>query len=69
LRNLPPGVGCEVIESGICLTGGVALIPGVREYFEQRIGINITIAADPLASVVEGARAIVPVILVLNQWR
>ena len=69
LRDLPHEVGCEVIESGICLTGGGALIPGVREYFEQRTGINITIATDPLASVVEGARAIVPVILVLNQWR
>lgn len=69
LRDLPHDVGCEVIESGICLTGGGALIPGVREYFEQRTGINITIATDPLASVVEGARVIVPVILVLNQWR
>ncbi|MHB8121629.1 MAG: rod shape-determining protein [Desulfuromonadaceae bacterium] len=69
LQDLPPDVGCEVIESGICLTGGGALIPGVREYFEQRTGINITIAPAPLASVVEGARAIVPVILVLNQWR
>lgn len=69
LRDLPDDVGCEVIESGICLTGGGALIPGVREYFEQRTGINITIATNPRASVVEGARAIVPVILLLNQLR
>lgn len=69
LRDMPHEVGCEIIESGICLTGGGALIPGVRDYMEQRTGIGITIARNPRASVVEGARAIVPVILLLNQWR
>jgi rod shape-determining protein MreB len=69
LRDLPHGVGCEVIDSGICLTGGGALIPGIREFFEQRTGIGMTIAGNPRSSVVEGARAIVPVILSLNQWR
>lgn len=69
LRDMPHDVGCEIIESGICLTGGGALIPGVREYLEQRTGIGITIASNPRASVVEGARAIVPVILLLNQWK
>ena len=69
LRDLPHDLGCEIIESGICLTGGGALIPGVREYFEQRTGINITIAPNPRAAVVEGARAILPVILMLNQWK
>lgn len=68
LRDLPHDVGCEVIDSGICLTGGGALIPGIRECFEQRTGISMTIASNPRASVVEGARAIVPVILSLNQW-
>lgn len=69
LRDLPHDLGCEIIESGICLTGGGALIPGVREFFEQRTGINVTIARTPRASVVEGARTILPVILALNQWR
>lgn len=69
LRDLPHDLGCEIIESGICLTGGGALIPGVRKYFEQRTGISVTIAHTPCASVVEGARAILPVILTLNQWR
>ena len=69
LRDLPHDLGCEIIESGICLTGGGALIPGVREFFEQRTGISVTMAHTPRASVVEGARAILPVILTLNQWR
>lgn len=69
LRDLPHDLGSEIIESGICLTGGGALIPGVRELFEQRTGISVTIAHTPRASVVEGARVILPVILMLNQWR
>lgn len=69
LRDLPHDLGCEIIESGICLTGGGALIPGVQKYFEQRTGISVTIARTPRTSVVEGARVILPVILTLNQWR
>ncbi len=69
LRDLPHDLGCEIIESGICLTGGGALIPGVRDFFERRTGINVSIAHTPRTSVVEGARAILPVILTLNQWR
>lgn len=69
LRGLADDVGSEIIESGIYLTGGGALIPGIREYFEQRTGINVTVAGNPQAAVVEGARAILPIIQMLNQWR
>lgn len=68
LKDLPHEVGCEVIDSGISLTGGGALIPGVKTYLEQRTGISTTVASNPRAAVVEGARAIVPVVLFLNRW-
>lgn len=69
LQDLPPEVGCEVIDSGISLTGGGALIPGVKNCLEQRTGIATNVAINPRAAVVEGARAIVPVVLFLNQWK
>lgn len=69
LRDLPDDVGCEVIESGICLTGGGAMIPGVRAYLAQCTGVSVTIARNPRASVVEGARTILPIIQVLNEWK
>jgi rod shape-determining protein MreB len=69
IRDLPDELGCEVIESGICLTGGGALIPGVGACIEQRTGIGITIASNPRGSVVEGARNILPVVLLLNNWK
>ncbi|ACH38332.1 MreB/Mbl family ATPase [Citrifermentans bemidjiense Bem] len=68
VRDLPAEMGCDVIDSGICLTGGGALIPGVRRYLEERIGISICVADNPRHSVVEGARAILPVMLMLNRW-
>ncbi len=68
LKDLPDRLACDVIDSGICLTGGGSLIPGVREYLERHLGISIKVASNPLASVAEGARAILPVILALNQW-
>lgn len=67
LKDLPHEVGCEVIDSGISLTGGGALIPGIKTYLEQRTGIAVTVASNPRAAVVEGARTIVPVALFLNQ--
>ena len=68
LRDLPHELGCEIIENGICLTGGGALIPGVRQYLEQRTGISVTIAGNPRDAVIDGARMILPAILSLNQW-
>jgi len=69
LRDLPHVLGCEIIETGICLTGGGSLIPGVRECLEQRTGITVTPARNPRVAVVEGARAILPVMVMLNRWR
>lgn len=66
LQNLSPEAGCEVIENGILLTGGGALIPGLSRYLEQHSGISVITAPKPRDSVVEGARAILPVVVMLN---
>jgi rod shape-determining protein MreB len=68
LRDLPHSLGCELIESGIWLTGGGALIPGIRERLEDQTGINVTIVDNPHRAVVEGARVILPVVTALNRW-
>ena len=69
LRNLPHSLGCEIIDSGIWLSGGGALVPGIRERLEERTGISVRIAGNPLFAVIEGARVILPVVAALNQWR
>lgn len=69
LRGLPHSLGCEIIESGIWLSGGGALVPGIRERMEERTGISVRIVGNPLFAVIEGARVILPVVAALNQWR
>lgn len=69
LRGLHHSLGCEIIESGIWLSGGGALIPGIRERLEERTGISVRTVGNPLVAVIEGARGILPVVTALNQWR
>lgn len=69
LLDLPDTLGSEIIDSGIWLTGGGALIPGIRERLEERTGINVRSVGNPLFAVIEGAREILPVVAALNQWR
>lgn len=58
LRGLPHRVGCEVLESGIDLTGGGAGLPGFRERVESATGIAVRVAEDPVHAVIRGLRAI-----------
>lgn len=67
LRDMPHSLGCEIIESGIWLTGGGALIPGIRERLEAQTGIGVTLVGNPLSAVVEGARALLPYIADMNR--
>jgi len=69
MKDLPDRLACDVIDSGVCLTGGGALIPGIQEYLEQRLRVTVSLARHPLTSVAEGARAVLLVILSLNQWQ
>lgn len=67
LRDMPHSLGCEIIESGIWLSGGGALIPGIRERLEAQTGIGVTLVGNPLSAVVEGARALLPYIAETNR--
>lgn len=53
---LPPKTGCEVIESGILLSGGGALLDGMAARLATTTGIRVRIAPRPLPAVLDGAR-------------
>ncbi|WP_231934395.1 rod shape-determining protein [Geobacter sp. DSM 9736] len=69
LQDAPHRLGSELIDSGIRLTGGGALIPGMRQRVEEQTGITVTFAPHPLEAVVEGVRAILPVVAATDMWR
>ena len=55
LKDLPPVAACEVIEDGICLTGGGACLRGMADLISQATHLDVRVAPDPLRSVIYGA--------------
>ncbi|MGV3531348.1 MAG: rod shape-determining protein [Chthoniobacteraceae bacterium] len=68
LKNLPSAVGAEVIEDGIFLTGGGALLPGMREIVATESDIETRIVRDPLSAVIKGACKMLPFAATLKLW-
>jgi rod shape-determining protein MreB len=56
VRDLPHETACEVIESGICLTGGGACLPGMAARIASETLIDVSLAPDPLRTVIRGAQ-------------
>ena len=54
LENTPPELSSDIIERGIMLTGGVALLRGLDKLLASQTGIPIHVAEDPLSCVAIG---------------
>jgi len=55
LESVPPDVAADLIESGITLTGGGALIHGLAAEIGNSSKLTTTVAPDPLTCVARGA--------------
>ena len=69
LRSLPASIGAEVLEDGLFLTGGGALLPGLREAVARQSAIDTRIVPDPVGSVILGASRMLPLAASLNLWK
>lgn len=54
LEQADPELSADIVEKGIVLTGGGALLKGLINLFEQELKVPILIANSPLTCVVEG---------------
>lgn len=54
LEKTPPELAADIVDRGIVLTGGGALLHGMEELIEQKTGINTMIAENPTLVVAEG---------------
>jgi len=55
LDKTPPELAADIMEQGIMVTGGGALLMGLAQRLEHETGMPINIAHDPLHSVVLGS--------------
>ncbi|MGD8336565.1 MAG: rod shape-determining protein, partial [Desulfobacterales bacterium] len=55
LENIPPELSADVIDRGITLTGGVAMLRNIGRYLGKELCLNVNIAAEPLSTAVLGA--------------
>lgn len=68
LRDLPDELACEVIESGIHLTGGGARLTGMAELLAAETSLDVRAAHDPMHAVINGARQMLAVGVQTNIW-
>lgn len=68
LHNLPHEKACEVIESGICLTGGGACIKGMDKLIASRTKFAVRYPEDPLHAVINGAIEMLQYGITIDNW-
>jgi rod shape-determining protein MreB len=54
LENTAPELAADIVDQGIVLTGGGALLDGIDEMLRQATGLPVTIADNPLTCVALG---------------
>ena len=69
LEQVPPDLVADLLETGIVLTGGGALIPGLAGELAARTNVPTTVADDPLTCVARGAGVILASPTLLERMR
>ncbi|MBA4763830.1 rod shape-determining protein [Sphingomonas sp.] len=54
LENTAPELAADIVDQGIVLTGGGALLEGIDEVLRDETGLPVTVAEDPLTCVALG---------------
>lgn len=54
LENTPPELSADILQSGLWLTGGGALLRGLDKRLSQKTKLSVRVAEDPLRAVVRG---------------
>jgi len=55
LDEAPPEIVADLMENGICLAGGGALLLGLQERLTDELNLRVWVAEDPLTCVARGA--------------
>jgi rod shape-determining protein MreB len=58
LDEIPPEIVADLMDIGICLAGGGALLQGLADRLADELKLRVWVAEDPLTCVARGAAAI-----------
>ena len=54
LDEVPPEIVADLMDNGICLAGGGALLHGLADRLSDELNLRVFVAEDPLTCVVRG---------------
>lgn len=54
LERTPPELSADIIDRGIILTGGGALLHGIEQLFSEELKVPVFVAEDPMTCVAKG---------------
>ena len=54
IRKAPPQISADLIDEGAVLIGGMALIPGIKDYLQEELHMKINISPNPLLDISKG---------------
>lgn len=54
LENSPPELSGDIVEQGITVAGGGALLHGIEEWLEKELSVPVRVAKDPLNAIAIG---------------
>ncbi|ENU5315367.1 rod shape-determining protein [Campylobacter jejuni] len=67
LEMMPPDLASDIVENGVVLTGGGALIRGFEKYLSEIVRLPVYIADEPLLAVAKGTGKALEEISLLQQ--
>jgi len=67
LEQTPPELAADIVDRGIVITGGGALLKNLDELLKEESGLPITVAEDPLSTVAIGSGKTLDSIEILKQ--
>ncbi len=67
LEQTPPELAADIVDRGIVLTGGGALLKNLDKLLKEESGLPITITEDPLSTVAIGSGKVLDNIEILKQ--
>ena len=67
MERTPPELAADIVDKGIVLAGGGALLRNLDQLLRQETGLPVVIAEDPLSSVVLGSGKVLDELNLLKQ--